>query len=117
MSGDVPSANIAGEFVTSGFFGGLPGDPDGGKTRVVTQNRGKSREETRRDEKRREENGATALLVTYGMTDLTCSVCGHIVYTVLYCTVLYLTSTVLYCVLYCKSVLYCCTVLYTPMFD
>ena len=51
MSGDVPSANIAGEFVTSGFFGGLPGDPDGGKTRVVTQNRGKSRDETRRDEK------------------------------------------------------------------
>jgi len=30
---------ITGEFVTSGYFGGLPGDPDGGKTRVVTQNR------------------------------------------------------------------------------
>ena len=26
------------EFVTSGYFGGLAGDPDGGKTRVVTQN-------------------------------------------------------------------------------
>lgn len=30
---------ITGEFVTSGYFGGLSGDPDGGKTRVVTQNR------------------------------------------------------------------------------
>jgi sucrose-6-phosphate hydrolase SacC (GH32 family) len=30
---------IEGEFVTSGYFGGLPGDPDGGSTRVVTQNR------------------------------------------------------------------------------
>ena len=29
---------ITREFVTSGYFGGLPGDPDGGKTRVVTQN-------------------------------------------------------------------------------
>ena len=28
---------ITREFVTSGYFGGLPGDPDGGKTRVVTQ--------------------------------------------------------------------------------
>ena len=30
---------ITGEFVTSGYFGGVPGDPDGGATRVVTQNR------------------------------------------------------------------------------
>ena len=30
---------ITGEFVTSGYFGGLPGDPGGGATRVVTQNR------------------------------------------------------------------------------
>lgn len=30
---------ITGEFVTSGYFGGIPGDPDGGTTRVVTQNR------------------------------------------------------------------------------
>eukprot|EP00656_Telonema_subtile_P006023 TRINITY_DN12768_c0_g2_i1.p1 TRINITY_DN12768_c0_g2~~TRINITY_DN12768_c0_g2_i1.p1 ORF type:complete len:507 (+),score=67.93 TRINITY_DN12768_c0_g2_i1:174-1694(+) len=29
---------ITGEFVTSGYFGGLPGDPAGGSTRVVTQN-------------------------------------------------------------------------------
>lgn len=29
---------ITREFVTSGYFGGLTGDPDGGKTRVVTQN-------------------------------------------------------------------------------
>jgi hypothetical protein len=29
---------ITREFVTSGYFGGLSGDPDGGKTRVVTQN-------------------------------------------------------------------------------
>ena len=28
---------ITREFVTSGYFGGIPGDPDGGKTRVVTQ--------------------------------------------------------------------------------
>ena len=28
---------ITREFVTSGYFGGLSGDPDGGKTRVVTQ--------------------------------------------------------------------------------
>ena len=27
------------QFVTSGYFGALPGDPDGGKTRVITQNR------------------------------------------------------------------------------
>lgn len=30
---------ITGEFVTAGYFGGVPGDPDGGTTRVVTQNR------------------------------------------------------------------------------
>jgi sucrose-6-phosphate hydrolase SacC (GH32 family) len=29
---------ITNEFVTSGYFGGLAGDPDGGSTRVVTQN-------------------------------------------------------------------------------
>ena len=29
---------ITGDFVTPGYFGGLRGDPDGGKTRVVTQN-------------------------------------------------------------------------------
>jgi sucrose-6-phosphate hydrolase SacC (GH32 family) len=29
---------IENEFVTAGYFGGLAGDPDGGKTRVVTQN-------------------------------------------------------------------------------
>lgn len=29
---------ITREFVTSGYFGGIPGDPDGGLTRVVTQN-------------------------------------------------------------------------------
>ena len=29
---------ITREFVTSGYFGGVPGDPDGGLTRVVTQN-------------------------------------------------------------------------------
>lgn len=29
---------IKAEFVTSGYFGGIAGDPDGGKTRVVTQN-------------------------------------------------------------------------------
>ena len=29
---------IVREFVTSGYFGGLPGDPDGGSTRVITQN-------------------------------------------------------------------------------
>ena len=31
---------ITHEFVTSGYFGGLAGDPDGGKTRVVMQNGG-----------------------------------------------------------------------------
>jgi len=31
---------INAEFVTSGYFGGLPGDPAKGATRVVTQNRG-----------------------------------------------------------------------------
>ena len=30
---------ITAEFVTAGYFGGLVGDPDGGATRVVTQNR------------------------------------------------------------------------------
>jgi len=30
--------HITHEFVTSDYFGGLPGDPDGGTTRVVTQN-------------------------------------------------------------------------------
>ena len=30
---------ITAEFVTAGYFGGVPGDPDGGTTRVVTQNR------------------------------------------------------------------------------
>jgi len=40
VSGAVRSPGaITGEFVTSGYFGGLPGDPDGGRTRVVTQNR------------------------------------------------------------------------------
>eukprot|EP00662_Eupelagonemidae_sp_cell21_P055639 gene55639-17919_t len=38
-SGDKKSPGaITREFVTSGYFGGVPGDPDGGKTRVVTQN-------------------------------------------------------------------------------
>eukprot|EP00040_Diaphanoeca_grandis_P043581 m.9702 g.9702 ORF g.9702 m.9702 type:complete len:637 (-) comp7875_c0_seq1:107-2017(-) len=32
------SGAITREFVTSGYFGGIPGDPDGGSTRVVTQN-------------------------------------------------------------------------------
>lgn len=27
------------EFITPDYFGSLPGDPDGGRTRVVTQNR------------------------------------------------------------------------------
>ena len=40
VSGGVRSPGaITGEFVTSGYFGGIPGDPDGGSTRVVTQNR------------------------------------------------------------------------------
>ena len=30
--------SITREFVTSGYFGNLEGDPDGGSTRVVTQN-------------------------------------------------------------------------------
>lgn len=34
-----PEHEVTGEFVTSGYFGGLNGDPDGGMTRVVTQNR------------------------------------------------------------------------------
>jgi hypothetical protein len=29
---------ISSQFVTTDYFGGLPGDPDGGQTRVVTQN-------------------------------------------------------------------------------
>ena len=33
---------IHGEFVTSNYFGALAGDPDGGTTRVVTQNNGGS---------------------------------------------------------------------------
>ena len=32
--------HITREFVTSGYFGGLIGDPDNGKTRIVTQNNG-----------------------------------------------------------------------------
>ena len=32
----MPSATH--EFVTSGYFGSIPGDPKGGKTRVVTNN-------------------------------------------------------------------------------
>ena len=37
-SGGVPSVGaITAEFVTSNYIGGLPGDPDGGSTRVVTQ--------------------------------------------------------------------------------
>ena len=40
VSGKVKTDNaITGEFVTSGYFGGLSGDPDGGSTRVITQNR------------------------------------------------------------------------------
>jgi hypothetical protein len=39
-SGVYCGSSISGEFVTSGYFGGLPGDPDGGTTRVVTQNQG-----------------------------------------------------------------------------
>ena len=39
MLGDVPMQTITAEFVTSGYFGALQGDPEGGKTRVVTQNR------------------------------------------------------------------------------
>ena len=31
--------NVLSEFVTSGYFGALPGDPAGGRTRVVTQNK------------------------------------------------------------------------------
>ena len=31
---------ISGEFVTSNYFGALAGDPDGGASRVVTQNNG-----------------------------------------------------------------------------
>jgi len=39
-SGDSSSPGaITAEFVTSGYFGGLPGDPAKGATRVVTQNR------------------------------------------------------------------------------
>eukprot|EP00658_Telonema_sp_P-2_P004396 TRINITY_DN11645_c0_g1_i15.p1 TRINITY_DN11645_c0_g1~~TRINITY_DN11645_c0_g1_i15.p1 ORF type:complete len:585 (+),score=135.33 TRINITY_DN11645_c0_g1_i15:101-1855(+) len=40
-SGNLTSPGaITAEFVTSGYFGGLPGDPDGGSTRVITQNNG-----------------------------------------------------------------------------
>jgi hypothetical protein len=39
-SGIYCTPSIFTEFVTSGYFGGLPGDPDGGATRVVTQNQG-----------------------------------------------------------------------------
>ena len=35
---DCRQGAITREFVTSGYFGGIPGDPDGGATRVVTQN-------------------------------------------------------------------------------
>jgi hypothetical protein len=39
MSGGVAQVGaITKEFVTSGYIGGLPGDPDGGSTRVITQN-------------------------------------------------------------------------------
>ena len=39
MRGAIKRYNaIAFEFVTSGYLGNLPGDPAGGKTRVVTQN-------------------------------------------------------------------------------
>ena len=31
-------SSAAHEFVTSGYFGAIPGDPRGGKTRVVTNN-------------------------------------------------------------------------------
>ena len=31
-------SSAAHEFVTSGYFGSIPGDPRGGKTRVVTNN-------------------------------------------------------------------------------
>ena len=38
-AGACTHGTITGEFVTSGYIGGLPGDPDpGGSTRVVTQN-------------------------------------------------------------------------------
>jgi sucrose-6-phosphate hydrolase SacC (GH32 family) len=39
-AGQCKSGAIEAEFVTSGYFGGLAGDPDGGSTRVVTHNRG-----------------------------------------------------------------------------
>ena len=39
MLGTKSVESILGEFVTSGYFGGLAGDPDDGKTRVITQNR------------------------------------------------------------------------------
>lgn len=38
--GKVSPGAITREFVTSGYFGALPGDPAGGKTRVLTQNNG-----------------------------------------------------------------------------
>ena len=40
ISGKQATASISGEFVTSGYFGALPGDPSGGASRVVTQNFG-----------------------------------------------------------------------------
>ena len=39
-AGQCQAGALDGEFVTTGFIGGLPGDPDGGASRVVTQNRG-----------------------------------------------------------------------------
>lgn len=38
-AGQCKHGAIEAEFVTSGYFGGVAGDPDGGATRVVTQNR------------------------------------------------------------------------------
>jgi hypothetical protein len=40
MSDGVPAATIDAEFITSDYIGGLPGDPAGGRSRVVLQNRG-----------------------------------------------------------------------------
>ncbi len=40
INGSIASENILAEFVTSNYIGGIPGDPNGGLTRVVTQNRG-----------------------------------------------------------------------------
>ena len=38
LAGVCSHGAITREFVTSGYFGGLSGDPDGGATRVITQN-------------------------------------------------------------------------------